>query len=273
MSFDAWLPTDTSTGQVVEFVATAQADETGTVDWLEGINPIATREEGTLGSVMSLHIVGSSVTFHCAEAAQNVYVRLTLWPREIVATPTTGGLAPGSWTGIDLDPPVMTVFQVAAVQPSRTIPIYLGPTASGDPTGYAITVDTTDVPLLSAFGEAPTSVTVATDGVHTLRCYARDAAGNISLPGPNFSAGCTVDSMPPTLNTFTVEATSTDFSVAVTALTASADTVEWFLSEMPHYQAHRHGSALSLQASTLAARVPALSIAGFVISPVTYRTA
>jgi hypothetical protein len=87
----------------------------------------------------------------------------------------------GPGTQIDVAPPVVDGFTVpASPVASASVDVTIAAWDDVAPTGYAVTVDSLDLPTS---WQPAGSITVAlAEGTHTLRAYARDAAGNVSAP-------------------------------------------------------------------------------------------
>ncbi len=126
--------------------------------------------------------------------------------------------------GGDTTPPTVTAFTVPATANTLTVAITTF-TASDNVgvTGYLVTESAT-APAAVASGwtaTAPASYAFASAGSKTLYAWAKDAAGNVSAIQ---SAAVTItltDTTLPTVNAFTVPATSSTLTVAITTFTAS----------------------------------------------------
>lgn len=127
-------------------------------------------------------------------------------------------------TLVDTTAPIVNVFTMPTTASSLTVPVTTF-TANDNSavTGYILT-ETATAPLPSVSGWtsiAPSSYTFSTAGSVTLYAFAKDAAGNISVP---VSASITItlaDSTAPTITTFVIPATSSSLTVTVTTFTAS----------------------------------------------------
>jgi membrane-bound inhibitor of C-type lysozyme len=125
-------------------------------------------------------------------------------------------------SAVDTAAPVVS-FTLPAAATSLTVPVSsLTATDNVAVTGYLINKSAT-VPAASAAGwtaSAPASV-IAVAGANIFYAWAKDAAGNISL---SKSAGVTVtlsDTIVPVVGAFTLSATSTSLTVAVSSFTAT----------------------------------------------------
>ena len=126
----------------------------------------------------------------------------------------------------DITAPTVTAFTIPGTSVSLTVPVTTF-TATDNVlvTGYMVNESSTK-PLATASGwsaSAPASYTCTTAGSKTLYAWAKDAAGNVSA---SLSASVTItlaDTTAPTVNTFTVPATATSLTVAVSSLTATDD--------------------------------------------------
>ena len=116
--------------------------------------------------------------------------------------------------------PVVSSFSIPATSTTLTVPITsFSATDNAAVTGYLLT-ETATAPLATTAGwsaAAPTSRIFTTSGIKTLYAWAKDAAGNISK---SLSATCDVATIP-VISKFTVAASSTTRTAAVTAFTAT----------------------------------------------------
>jgi hypothetical protein len=119
---------------------------------------------------------------------------------------------------VDSVPPVVTVFTMPSFSATRVIPVTsFTATDNVTVTGYCITeVNSSSACVWSA--NVPTSYTTVVDGGKILYAWARDAAGNISLPKSTIVA---VDGTPPVVTAFTVPAGSPTVVIPVTTFTAT----------------------------------------------------
>lgn len=136
----------------------------------------------------------------------------------------------------DTNAPIVTAFILPTTSDSLTVSITtLTTTDDVAATGYLLT-ETASQPQVDhpAWSESvPAAYTFATEGVKTLYVFAKDAAGNISVP---LSAAVTItlpDTIAPTIDAFTLPATAADLIVPVSELTATddVDVTSYLLSE------------------------------------------
>lgn len=123
----------------------------------------------------------------------------------------------------DVTAPTVDAFSMAPTSTSLSVPVltFSASDAIGV-TGYLIT-ESAIAPLPGAAGwtgTPPGTYTVAGSGSYTLYAWAKDAAGNVST---SLSAGVDVDSIPPSVTSFTMPATSTSQTITVTQFLASDD--------------------------------------------------
>jgi hypothetical protein len=182
--------------------------------------------------------VGSSTTFPAvlsapAPAAPGTYTWKAAWYGNSYDTGNATASAHGevsvstnSFTvvaPVDATAPVVSAFTLPATATSLTVAVSsFTATDNVGVTGYFITTSST-APLASAAGwaaTAPTTVT-AVSGSNTFYAWAKDAAGNVSLAK---SATVTVtlpDTTVPVVSAFTLPATATSLTVAVSSFTAT----------------------------------------------------
>ncbi|ABQ24971.1 beta strand repeat-containing protein [Geotalea uraniireducens] len=130
-------------------------------------------------------------------------------------------------TLLDTTAPTVDAVTIPATASSLTVALNaISATDTSGVTGYFISESATP-PAADATGwsaTAPTSYTFASQGNKTLYIFAKDAAGNVSLP---VTASVTItlsDTTAPSVTSFTIPATSASLTVAVTSFTASDDT-------------------------------------------------
>ncbi len=127
----------------------------------------------------------------------------------------------------DTTSPTVTAFGVPAISATLAVAITsLTATDNVAVTGYLVNESATAPlpadPLWSS--SSPVSYSVMTSGSKTLHAWARDAAGNVSA---GLSASVIVlppDITPPTVSGFTVPASVSTFTVAITSFSATDDT-------------------------------------------------
>ena len=126
----------------------------------------------------------------------------------------------------DITPPTVTAFTIPTTSSSLTVAVStLTATDDVGVTGYLLTETASqpqsDNPAWTA--SVPALYTFTTQGVNTLYAFAKDAAGNVSVP-LNASVAITLsDITPPTVTAFTIPTTSSSLTVAVSTLTATDD--------------------------------------------------
>jgi hypothetical protein len=124
----------------------------------------------------------------------------------------------------DFIPPTVTDFTLPST--SKSLTVIITSFAAKDNvavTGYLVT-ETSRKPLATASGwksTPQTSYPFTTAGSKTLYAWAKDAARNVSWPK---SANVLIDITPPTVNDFTVPATSYSLTVPITTFTATDNT-------------------------------------------------
>ncbi|MFA7403720.1 MAG: MBG domain-containing protein, partial [Pelobacteraceae bacterium] len=137
----------------------------------------------------------------------------------------------------DTTPPTVDTFSIPASLTGLTCPI-TGFTASDaiGVTGYLVSENASQ-PAANAVwsATAPSEYIFASQGTKTLYAFAKDAAGNVSVP---LSAGVTItisDTTAPTVDAFTIQASLTSLTCPIATLTATDDNgvTAWLLSETP----------------------------------------
>jgi C1A family cysteine protease len=156
-------------------------------------------------------------------AAPNAYTFATSGNKTLYAwvKDANGAVSVGLSAACDVATiPVVSRFTIPATSTALTVPVTaFSATDNAAVTGYLLT-ETATAPLASTAGwsaAAPTSRIFTTSGIKTLYAWAKDAAGNISK---SLSATCDVATVP-VIGKFTVAATSTTLTAAVTAFTAT----------------------------------------------------
>ncbi len=127
----------------------------------------------------------------------------------------------------DTTAPTINAFSIPPTSSSLTVSITsLVASDNVGVTGYQIT-ESSAAPAAGATGwtaSSPSSYTFASAGTKTLYAWAKDAAGNVSSPR---SATTTItlpaapDTTAPTVDTFSIPATSSSLTVPITSFTAS----------------------------------------------------
>jgi hypothetical protein len=162
----------------------------------------------------------ASFTFS-ASGSQTVYA----WAKDAAGTVSASA---GAGTVITLPkatPPTVTAFSLPATATSLTVPIYSYGVAdsTGTVAGYLVT-QSSATPSASAAGwssTSPASFTFTASGSQTAYAWAKDTAGNVSA---SVSAGTVItmpDTTPPTVTAFTLPATATSLTVAISSFTAT----------------------------------------------------
>lgn len=136
----------------------------------------------------------------------------------ITRTPASINIA-----GSDTTPPTITAFEIPESSSSLIVPIVF--TAS-DATGYLITetsgTPSVDDPNWSA--TVPENYTFSSEGPKTLYAWAKDAAGNVSTSLSDSVTITLADTTAPTVDAFTIPATSSSLEVDISTFTASDST-------------------------------------------------
>jgi hypothetical protein len=149
---------------------------------------------------------------------------LYAWTKDAAGNISSPMTAATTITLPDATAPVINGFSVPASATSLTVAIsVLTATDNMAVTGYMVT-ETSTIPSASAAGwmaTAPTSYTFSSAGSRTLYGWAKDAAGNVSVP---VSAPVTItlpDATAPAVTAFAIASSSTSLTVAVTNFTAT----------------------------------------------------
>jgi len=120
--------------------------------------------------------------------------------------------------------PVVSAFTLPATATSLTIAVgTFSATDNVAVTGYLINTSAT-APAASAAGwsaTAPATVTAAAAGSTTFFAWAKDAAGNVSLAKSAAVVVTLADTTVPVVSTFTLPATATSLTIAVSSFSAS----------------------------------------------------
>jgi len=124
----------------------------------------------------------------------------------------------------DVTAPKVTAFTIPAASSSLVVKIttFTATDAVGV-TGYKLTTTATK-PLASAAGwtlNPPKNYTFPTAGSKTLRAWAKDAAGNVSLAKSATVVITQTDAVKPIVKTFTATASATPLTATITAFTAT----------------------------------------------------
>ena len=126
---------------------------------------------------------------------------------EINAVTNPGSAASHPVVVIDTTPPVVTGFVIPSSSASLTVAVTsLTATDASGVTGYMVTTTST-VPAASAAGwsaAAPTSYVFSSAGAKTLYAWAKDAAGNVSVPVSATTTITLPDTTPPVVTGFVI---------------------------------------------------------------------
>ncbi|BCS54949.1 DUF4082 domain-containing protein [Geobacter sp. SVR] len=151
------------------------------------------------------------------------------WVRDAAGNVSASKSATVNIGAADTTAPTVTAFSIPASSSSLTVAVSSF-TASDNTgvTGYLLTESSTR-PAASASGwttAAPTSYTFGTTGSKTLYAWAKDAAGNVSAGKSATVTVSTVvaDTTAPTVTAFSIPASSSSLTVAVSSFTASDNT-------------------------------------------------
>ncbi|EHP85211.1 flagellar hook capping protein [Geobacter metallireducens RCH3] len=195
---------------VSSFTATDNVGVTGYLITKSATAPAASATGWTATAPTSVTAVAGSNTFYA-------------WAKDAAGNVSLAKSASVTVTLPDATAPVVSAFTLPATSTSLTVAVSsFTATDNVGVTGYLITKSAT-APAASATGwtaTAPTSVT-AVAGNNTFYAWAKDAAGNVSLAK---SASVTVtlpDTTAPVVSAFTLPATSTSLTVAVSSFTAT----------------------------------------------------
>ena len=135
----------------------------------------------------------------------------------------------------DSTPPTVDVFTIPASVTNLTVTIssFTASDAIGV-TGYLLS-ESAGQPAVDAVWSVttPTEYTFASQGSKTLYAFAKDAAGNVSVPSSATVTIVMADTSAPTMDAFIIPVTATSLTVAVTTLEATDATgvTAWLLSQ------------------------------------------
>ena len=161
---------------------------------------------------------------------------LYAWARDAAENLSLTASAATTIVLADTIAPIITAFTMPIDSNSLTVPVSeLTATDAFGVTGYLLT-ETASQPQADNPGWtalAPDSYTFATQGVKTLYAFAKDDAGNISVP---LSASVTItlpDTTAPTVTAFTMPPDSNSLTVSISTLTTTDDvaTIGYLLTE------------------------------------------
>ena len=198
-------------------------------------SPINSVSSGLSGSVVDSSGV-ASLTLQLAGAPIVANITGNSWSATVpglvagnnsltfVATDNVGNaLTTTKTVVVDLTPPSITTFSVPATSSSLTISgISFSASDAVSVTGYLINESDTP-PVASAINlpTAPTSYTASSPGTKTLYAWARDAAGNVSAIYTARTCVINLDSIAPSVSSFTVPASSNKLIITGINLVAS----------------------------------------------------
>ncbi len=154
---------------------------------------------------------------------------LYAWAKDAAGNISNSATASTTITLPDVTKPIVTAFTIPATGTSLTVPIStLTATDNAAVTGYLLT-ETVTAPVATDAGwgaTKPTSYTFTgiSEGIatpKTLYAWAKDAAGNVSLSLSAITTITLSDATKPTVTGFTIPATGTSLTIAVSTLTAT----------------------------------------------------
>ncbi len=148
---------------------------------------------------------------------------LYAWAKDAANNVSASRSASVTITLPDSSPPTVTAFSIPATATSLTVAITTF-TAQDNVavTGYLLT-ETATTPSATGTGwtaTAPASYTFTSAGAKTLYAWAKDAANNVSASRTATVTITLPDSSPPTVTAFSIPATATSLTVAITTFTA-----------------------------------------------------
>jgi hypothetical protein len=176
----------------------------------ESAAPPAASDSGWTASVPTIYTVANDGSY-----------TLYPWAKDAAGNISPVSGSPASVT-VDTTAPTVISFSVPSISKSLAIPITeLTATDNMAVTGYKITTSATPpAPGAAGWtGSAPTTYTVSSSGNYTLYPWAKDAVGNVS-PVDEAPYSVTVDTLKPTVNSFTASSPSASLNISITAFTA-----------------------------------------------------
>jgi hypothetical protein len=166
----------------------------------------------------------SSYTFAGIPVGVATTKTLYAWAKDEAGNISAGTAATTIITLPDVIKPEITAFTIPATSDSLTVAVStLAVSGNTAVTGYLLS-ETSSQPQSNDAGwtaTLPTQYVFTSQGTKTIYAFAKDAAGNISVP---LSATVTItlaDTTAPVVTTFTVPATATSLTVPITALVAT----------------------------------------------------
>ena len=203
---------------------TTNTDGTALTD-LAGYRVYYGTSSGSYGSPIDVGNVSTYVISNLA--AGSYYFAVTAYDTAGIESNFSNEVLKVEQGTADSTAPTVNTFTIPATSTSLTFSITsFTATDNVGVTGYIITESST-TPSATASGwstAVPTTYTAAAAGTHTLYAYAKDAAGNVSTgksASVNITIITTTDSTAPTVNTFTIPATSKSLTFAITSFTAT----------------------------------------------------
>jgi hypothetical protein len=181
-----------------------------------GVTGYLITESNTPPAASAVNLTPAPTSYSAATAGSKT---LYAWVRD--AAGNVSALFTGQPCVIDTTKPTISTFTVPAYSASTTINgISVTAADAIGVTGYLITESTTPpaANAVTVFPE-PTSFTASGTGVKTLYVWARDAAGNVSALYTGRSV--IIDTIRPTIDSFTVPATSASLTISGISITAS----------------------------------------------------
>ncbi|KAA0890514.1 Ig-like domain-containing protein [Oryzomonas rubra] len=205
----------TATSQTVAIASFTASDNVGVTGYLVTESATAPSASATGWSASA----PTSFTFSAA-GSKTAYA----WAKDAAGNVSAAKSSSVAITLPDTTPPTVGTFTMPTTATSLTVAISSF-TASDNVgvTGYLVTESAT-APSASATGwsaNAPTSFTFSAAGSKTAYAWAMDVAGNVSAAKSSSVTITLPDTTAPTVGTFTMPATATSLTVAISSFTAS----------------------------------------------------
>jgi hypothetical protein len=212
---DSFTIPATADSLVVAITSLTASDTVGVTSWLLSESAIQPAADDTAWSATK----PAGYTF-ATQGAKTLYAFAKDAAANISA-PLSAGV---TITLADTVAPSVDSFIVPATATALTVPVTT--LSASDTVGVAawyLSESATQPPANDAAWSAtvPVSYTFDSQGTKTLYAFAKDAAGNISAPAPATVTITMADSIAPTVTAFTIPATATSLTVAVSTFTAS----------------------------------------------------
>lgn len=206
---DAFIVPATSNSLTVPISTLTINDNIGTIAWIvteSATAPLAS-DPNWLGAVPTQYVFNTP-------GAKTLYA----WGRDAAGNISAPGVQNVTVKLPDIIAPLITNFVMPTAANSLTVPVS-ALTASDNilVTGYLIN----ETGILPSLSDPAWSATAQTEHIFTSQgfkivyAFAKDAAGNISIPVAQNVNIILPDTIPPVVNTFTVPATSTSLTVAI----------------------------------------------------------